>query len=251
VILEAGIASDGPRTPDFGRLAATYDLLRPVDENWRELLELLVREGDLVAKRVLDIGCGTGRLAAALHERGGRVWGVDPSPEMVEEARSRGVNAKVARAEQLPFKEGWFERAVLWLTVHLLDRPRAFAELHRVLGLDGRVVIATFDPSHFDRFWLNEIFPSLERIDRERFPAEDELTQELLAAGFEPRVSRLSQRAEITREAALERIRGRYISTLELLSEEEYQAGLERAERELPNDIGYALEWLIVGAVRS
>jgi ubiquinone/menaquinone biosynthesis C-methylase UbiE len=200
---------------------------------------------------VLDVGCGTGRLAAALHDRGSRAWGVDPSAEMVEVAKKRGVNAKVARAEQLPFKEGWFERAVLWLTVHLLARPRAFAELHRVLAADGRVVIATFDPSHFDRFWLNEIFPSLERIDRDRFPTEEGLTQELLTAGFEPRVIRLSQRAEITRRAALERIRGRYISTLELLSDDEYRSGLERAERELPNEIAYTLEWLVVIAVRS
>jgi ubiquinone/menaquinone biosynthesis C-methylase UbiE len=200
---------------------------------------------------VLDVGCGTGRLAAALHDRGSRVWGVDPSLEMVGVARRRGVNAKVARAEQLPFKEGWFERAVLWLTVHLLDRSRAFAELRRVLAADGRVVIATFDPSHFDRFWLNEIFPSLERIDRDRFPTDDNLRQELLTAGFDPRVIRLSQSAAISREAALERIRGRYISTLDLLSDEEYRSGFERAERELPNEIAYALEWLVVIAVRS
>jgi ubiquinone/menaquinone biosynthesis C-methylase UbiE len=200
---------------------------------------------------VLDVGCGTGRLASALQERGSRVWAVDPSPEMVELARKRGVNAKLARAEQLPFKEGWFERAVLWLTVHLIDRPRAFAELGRVLAEDGRIAIATFDPSHFDRFWLNEVFPSLERIDRERFPAQDELMDELLAAGFESRAIRFPQRAEITRDTALERIRGRYISTLELLSDEEYRAGLARAEQELAETIEYALEWLVVIAVRS
>jgi ubiquinone/menaquinone biosynthesis C-methylase UbiE len=211
---------------------------------------VLVREGELVGKRVLDVGCGTGRLAAELLERGNRVWGIDPSPEMVAMAKERGVNAKVARAEQLPFKEGWFERTVLWLSVHLLDRPQAFAELRRVLAPEGLALIATFDPSHFDRFWLNEIFPSLERIDRERFPTESQLEHELSAAGFEPRVSRLSQRAEITRDAALERIRGRYISTLELLSDEEYTAGLEQADRELPDRIGYALEWLVVVAVR-
>jgi ubiquinone/menaquinone biosynthesis C-methylase UbiE len=200
---------------------------------------------------VLDVGCGTGRFAAALHERGSRVWGVDPSPEMVATARNRGVNAKVAQAERLPFKEGWFERAVMWLVVHLLDRPRAFAELRRVLGPEGRVAIATFDPSHFDRFWLNEVFPSLEHIDRQRFPTEDELGAELRDAGFEPAVFRLGQRAQISREAALERIRGRYISTLELLSEDEYRSGLERAERELPEEIAYALEWLVVTAERS
>jgi ubiquinone/menaquinone biosynthesis C-methylase UbiE len=214
-------------------------------------MDELVRAGDLLGRRVLDVGCGTGRFSAALHERGSRVWAVDPSPEMVAAARNRGVNAKVAAAERLPFKEGWFERAVMWLVVHLVDRPRAFAELRRVLGSESRLAIATFDPSHFDRFWLNELFPSLERIDRERFPTEHELTRELRAAGLEPRVTPLSQRAQITREAALERIRGRYISTLELLSEDEYRSGLDRAERELPEEIAYALEWLIVVAVRS
>jgi SAM-dependent methyltransferase len=210
----------------------------------------LALAGELVGKRVLDVGCGTGRVAAELQARGNRVWGVDPSPEMVQAAKARGVNAKVARAERLPFKEGWFERAVLWLTVHLLDRPQAFAELRRVLVPEGRVLIATFDPSHFDRFWLNEIFPSLERIDRERFPAAAELETELRAAGFEPRTLRLSQRAAISREAALERIRGRYISTLELLTDNEYRAGTEKAERELPDEISYALEWLVVIAGR-
>jgi SAM-dependent methyltransferase len=200
---------------------------------------------------VLDVGCGTGRLAAELHERGSRVWGIDPSPEMVAEAKKRGVNAKVARAERLPFKEGWFERAVLWLTVHLLDRPQAFVELRRVLAPEGLVLIATFNPSHFDRFWLNEIFPSLERIDRERFPTEDALMSELEAAGFKPRVLRLSQRATIDRNAALERIRGRYISTLGLLSDTEYTAGLEKAEQALADRIAYALEWLVAIAVRS
>jgi ubiquinone/menaquinone biosynthesis C-methylase UbiE len=211
----------------------------------------LTSRGELVGRRVLDVGCGTGRLAAALHELGSRVWGVDPSPQMVAEARKRGVNAKLARAEQLPFKEGWFERAVLWLTVHLLDRPRAFGELRRVLAEEGRIVIATFDPTHFDRFWLNELFPSLEQIDRERFPTREQLAHELTAVGFEPQVARLTQRAQTTRETALERIRGRYISTLALLSEDEYRAGLERAERELPQEIAYPLEWLIVAAVRS
>ena len=43
---------------------------------------------------------------------------------MVALARERGVNAKVARAEALPFKEGWFDRAVAVLVIHVLDRPQ-------------------------------------------------------------------------------------------------------------------------------
>ena len=239
--------------PDFGRLAQTYDELRPVDENWWELFELLVREGELVGRRVLDVGCGTGRFSSALAERGARVWGVDPSSEMLDLAKSRsssGAGFKRAAAEALPFKDGWFDRAVLRLVAHLVERPRAFAELRRVLAPgEGKLVIASFDPAHFDAFWLNRVFPSLEAVDRARFPTREQLDAELQAAGFgEVRFVPLAQRASVGREQALERIRGRYISTLQMLGEEEYQAGLNRAEQKLPEQVDYALEWLIAVA---
>jgi ubiquinone/menaquinone biosynthesis C-methylase UbiE len=238
------------RRPDFGALAATYDELRPADANWWELFELVVREAALVGTRVLDVGCGTGRVAAALAERGSRVWGVEPSPEMAAQARSRGVHVKVARAEQLPFKEGWFERAVLWLVVHLVDRPAVFAELARVLSPECRMAVATFDPEHFAAYYLNHLFPSLERIDRERFPEPKALVDELAVAGFSTRLIPLSQRAEIARDDALERISGRFISTLRLLDDAEFEQGLARAERELPERVPYELHWAIAVASR-
>src|SRR5438477_183685 len=82
----------------------------------------LVAEGDLLARRVLDVGCGTGNLAAALAARGARVWGVDPSPEMLAIARRkapRGAGFREGRAEALPFRDGWFDRAALVLVAHL------------------------------------------------------------------------------------------------------------------------------------
>jgi SAM-dependent methyltransferase len=184
---------------------------------------LLVSEGDLTGRRVLEVGSGTGRFLAALGGRA-RAWGVDPAPEMLEVARGRAHAAglKLGTAEELPFKDGWFERAVMWLVVHLLDRPRAFAELHRVLAPDGRLAIATFDPSYFGAFWLNDYFPSMEEADRARFPTGEELEAELPAAGFDaPRLVRLSQTGR-----------------------------LERAERELPEHLDYAVEWLVAVAVR-
>jgi SAM-dependent methyltransferase len=165
------------------------------------------------------------------------VWGIDTSAEMVKVARERGVNAKQARAEALPFKEGWFERALLVLVVHVLDRPRAFAELHRVLGPDGRLVIGTFDHAQFDDYYLNSYFPSLAEIDRARFPTRAELEGELEVAGFAARTVPVQQSTVWSRDWILERIRGRFISTLLLLDEPEYVEGLARAERELPERV--------------
>ena len=233
-------------------MAGRYDALRPADENWWELFELLVREGDLVGHRVLDIGCGTGRAAAALAERGSRVWGVEPEPEMAARARERLSTVKIAAAERLPFKDGWFERALMWLVVHLVDRTRALPEAARVLAPEGRLAIATFHWDHFDEHWLSPFFPSLKSIDRAQFSRTNDLVRELEEAGFASVThTRLGQRASVARETALQRVRERYVSPLQLLDEDEYREGLERMERELPETVEYSLDWLVAVAART
>lgn len=242
--------------PDFGRIARRYDQLRNIGKHWPELVDALVREGDLRGRRVLDVGSGTGRLATVLAERYGcKVWGVEPEPEMIAVARERvpqGVGLRRGRAEDLPFKDGWFERVTMTLVLQLVDRPAAYAEILRVLQPGGRLALATFDYSHFEGYFLGGFFPSFEARDKERFPSAERLEQELRDAGFsEVRLTRLTQRERVSRESVLERIRGKNISTFQLISDEEYRAGLERAERELPAETDHTLEWLIAAGTKG
>jgi len=212
-----------------------------------------VREGDLRGTRVLDVGCGTGSLAVVLAEQYAcKVWGVDASPEMLEVARAKvpeGVGLKLGRAEELPFKDGWFERVAATLAVHLWDRPRAFGEIARVLAPGGRFALASFNPAHFTGYYLNSYFPSILEIDTARFAPAEVLVAELVEAGFEDtRTASLTQQFSIGREAALARIRGRHISTFQLIPDEEYEEGAARAERELPNRVDFTQHWLVVSA---
>ncbi len=133
------------------------------------------------------------------------------------------------------------------LVIHLVDRPRALAEARRVVPADGRIAISTFHPDHFASYWLNPYFPSIREIDEARFPTPEALR----ARARRGRLSRASSRdgctAELTigRDDALARIRGRHISTFDLLPADEIEEGTARAERELPDRIVTRLDRLI------
>jgi ubiquinone/menaquinone biosynthesis C-methylase UbiE len=236
----------------FDRCAARYDELRPVDERWWESFEAIVEAGTLRGKRVLEVGCGTGRLAEALEQRAlARVWAVDASGEMVARAKALGVNARVGRAEALPFKAGWFDAVVMRMVVHLVDRRRALAEAARVLRPDGVLVIATEDPASFEEVWFAQYFPSVPELERSRFPDEEALRRELAEAGVpEVDVTRLAQARTITRHRALDVFRSKAYSTFELLPPEEYDAGVALAEELLPDELSYSFRWLVVSARR-
>ena len=237
--------------PDFGARARVYDTLRPTDAAWWEAFDALVELGDLRGRRVLDVGCGTGRLAAALVEEAhAKVWGVDASGEMVavaRETRTAGVGVRQADAESLPFRDGWFDRVTMSLVLHLVDRPRALAEARRVVSDDGRIAVSTFHPEHFATYWALPFFPSIREIDEARFPTPEQMERELAEAGFPGFASRrLSATVELSRDEALSRIRGRHISTFDLLTAEEISEGTARAEQELPERIVSRLERLVV-----
>jgi ubiquinone/menaquinone biosynthesis C-methylase UbiE len=236
----------------FDGRAARYEELRPIDANWWALFDELVRLGGLRGERILEVGSGTGRLAEALEQRElARVWTVDASEAMVARAKELGVNARVARAEALPFKAGWFDAVVMRMVLHLVRRSQALEQAARVLRPGGRLVIATEDPDSFDDVWFARFFPSVPEIERTRFPSAEALRLELAAAGFETvEIAQLRQHREQTREHAVDLIRSKGFSTFDLLGPAEYDEGLARAEAGLPDRFEYTFDWLIAVATR-
>jgi ubiquinone/menaquinone biosynthesis C-methylase UbiE len=147
--IRAAIFFGGRRRRVFGRLAA--------------------KSGARPGNRVLDVGCGTGyftRLMAQAVAPGGHAHGVDASAEAISHARhvTRLDNCTFAGgvAEALDAPDGSYEVVVSSLMIHHLpetQRPRATAEMFRVLRPGGSVLVAEFQPpaSRFGRRLVKQL----------------------------------------------------------------------------------------------
>ncbi len=104
------------------------------------------RLGDVMGKRVLDMGCGHGMAAVALARRGGIVTACDLSPGYVAEARRRAaaneaiIDFTVADGHALPFATGSFDAIWGHAVLHHLDVGTAAREVRRVLRPGGVAV---------------------------------------------------------------------------------------------------------------
>jgi len=123
--------------------AASYQRVSaPLEAMGREVLDRLELRGD---ERVLDAGCGTGRVTAALVARlpRGEVVAVDGSPAMVAEARERlGPGVEVFAADLLELELAEPVDAILsTATFHwIADHDRLFERLFAALRPGGRIV---------------------------------------------------------------------------------------------------------------
>lgn len=108
---------------------------------------------------VVDVGCGTGEMLSRYAGAGCRVIGVDLSPAMLAEARRRlgpGALLAVGEAAALPLPSGSADLVLATMLLHGLpvqSRVGALAEMARVAGGRGRVVVADHRPGRQPGAW--------------------------------------------------------------------------------------------------
>jgi len=102
----------------------------------------------LAPRTILEVGCGQGELAARFAcKLRAPVIAVDLSERMVELARERGVDARIADVQQLPFDDDTFDCAGSQFGVMLFpDLPRGLGEMVRVTRPGGRVALTVYGP---------------------------------------------------------------------------------------------------------
>ena len=180
---------NGPQRWFFDAWSYVYDLplvqravYRPPHDAVLDALRAVPRA------RVLDVGCGTGQLAARVRAAlpGTSVVGCDFSHGMLRHARARDACVPWVQGDagDLPFRAGTFDAIVSTEAFHWFPDPAgALAEFRRVLRPRGRLLLALVNP----RFaitghvvglvagWLGEPF---------RWPTRSELCAALRTAGF-------------------------------------------------------------------
>ncbi len=133
--------------PWFDESALQSLLFEPTHRAVRQQLHLHAPRGG----RMLDVGCGTGRLLQSAGQWYSPLSGVDPCIEMLRTARARSASEDPrlvpmfvgAMAERLPFADGAFDVVTSTLSLrHWNDPSAGLRELVRVLSATGTLVLA-------------------------------------------------------------------------------------------------------------
>ncbi len=145
------------------------------------------------AKRVLDVGCGSGALTGELLRRlGDGVSAIEPSERFVEAVRARYPSVPVQQgfAEQLPYDDRSFDAALAQLVVHFMADPVAgLREMLRVTSADGVVAACVWDhaggQSPLGVFWdaVRELDPAAVDESRMAGARQGHLAELLQTAG--------------------------------------------------------------------
>jgi len=144
-----------PAANDYDSFAEAYSAENEVNlaNAYYERPATLALAGDVAGRRILDVGCGSGPLFAALRDHGAIVTGFDASAGMLKLARLRlGDDADLHLADlghPLPFPDAAFDDVIASLVLHYLeDWTAPLAELRRVLKPGGRLIMSVMHPIH-------------------------------------------------------------------------------------------------------
>jgi arsenite methyltransferase len=189
---------------DAPELAERYDRISDIQfESGRKLLDSMnINKGDAV----LDVGCGTGRLAFDVSERvglSGDVTGIDPSPHRIRVAEAKlkskalkNVHFTIGQGEDLgKFSDNSFDHLYYSSVFHWIgDKPGALKEAFRVLKPGANLGITTVDRDYpfkmkevMEKLFNNKMYEGMKLEDemRKMLVSRGELIELLEGAGFD------------------------------------------------------------------
>ncbi len=219
---------------DYDKLAQDYQQHRHIHP---EVLKTLLNNSDIKRQsRILEIGCGTGNYIIALYNATkASSWAIDPSEEMLDQARKRStaISFQQGQAEALQFENNFFDFLFSVDVIHhLRDVVSYFTEAFRILGPGGKICTVTDSEDIIrTRRPLAFYFPETIGVDLKRYPSIFVLRKRMEQTGF--REIQQIQVAYPYQLTEIEAYKNKVFSCLSLISDDAYQRGLARMEKDL------------------
>lgn len=184
-----------PISRAFGRAAGFYDAHAVLQRYVLELcVELVLRDG-LNPLRLLDVGCGTGRLSVVAKERclPWQIVSTDLTFPMCRQVAAQFPHVVNADAQALPFADASFDAVISSLTLQWVQNlPLALSEMARVLRPGGVAALSIFGPKTLSE--LKYAFAQVDQLPRvNRFLPCEQLRQAVTQSGFTIESERVQQ----------------------------------------------------------
>ncbi len=94
-------------------------------------------------KKVLEIGCGDGRVSSMIAQKTDKLTAIDPDRKKIRKAKFaiKNVDFRTGYGENLKFENTLFDVVIFTYSLHHQDSKKALAEARRVLKCGGRLVV--------------------------------------------------------------------------------------------------------------
>lgn len=231
-----------PNSFDFDKsdIHIKYDVARKLPDDtmdlWMDEIQgLVVRD----MKFIVDLGCGTGRFSEPLQKRfNATVIGIDPSDNMLNVARAKVRNDKIrfinGSSSSIPILH---EVSMVFMSMcyhyfhHEIDE--VIVELDRILEHGGYIIVRNTTKEDGADLRLFDFFPGAESSSAGRMPSEDTIIESMSKRFALVKSKVVTQRFANNREEYLSKIGERGLSSLKMLSDDQFEEGMSRLKRHM------------------
>ena len=229
------------KVTDYSKIAHIYDKNTSRHRIAKDSIIEKMYRTDGFEFTVLDLSCGTGlyldkqTAEYPLPEYKIKWIGLDKSESMINQAKEKQINSDfiIADVINMPLASN----SVNYISNrfafhHYEDKEKAVKEIYRILKPNGAINLVNMNPEYMKHFWVYKYFPSAIELDKERFCQTKYLYDLLENNRFKAEVNIKVKMKKFKYAHILEEAKNRDMSQLQIITEEEYNAGINQMEED-------------------
>ena len=238
---------------DYTVASKTYDNTRESDDI---IIEIMFEKGVFEKNNnILDFGCGTGNYLYKISQKYQcNCYGLEPSIGMRQKSIEKNPNLVIVEGNHnnIPFDNDFFNYIYMTDVIHHVPELNIlFNTFSKKIKQNGYVSILTQSWKQIENRWYNKYFPSLESIEKNRYPDIEKIIETSKQNGFRLEIIDVKENPveNIVDEHFIKLVEEKNYSMFRLLENKEYKNGLNQLRKEIHKKIisrnaGESLIWL-------